>query len=459
MTKYLEHAGILTCGDVSGGEYSVLEGILRGEGLSALSMAAPEAALDAVFRQSVDCLILIGNDREFRYDHLLAGALSVNPWLPVIFIQDHPDDRMLHHMTRLGLFDHLGPDTLSAELLTTLAAVDAYLQNLRSFPDDLRHHLHPQGFGPLIGNSPAMQEIYQLLVKLMNHDITVAIYGASGTGKEIVARLLHHHSLRQKGKFVTLNCAAVPENLLESELFGHQKGAFTGAVNDRVGKFEYAHGGTLFLDEIGELSLPLQAKLLRIIEQGHFERVGSNESVKADVRLITATNRDLEKEAEKGNFRQDLLFRINVFPVHLPPLSRRHHDALLLSHRFVQRFSGKRIRGLSESMRRHILSSPWEGNVRQLENALTRLSVLADSPVLQWNSGESTEPDLAKNSSQTGPFALEKLSEIESWQIDRMMSRSGGNISEAARRLGISRVALYRKLGRMENADGAEAED
>ncbi|MCK5520393.1 MAG: sigma-54-dependent Fis family transcriptional regulator [Candidatus Marinimicrobia bacterium] len=403
----------------------------------------------------IDALILFENDNSVLFDRILELVLKLNPWFPVIFIYKTFKPAGLHQMVSMGLFDAIDAECIETECVETFQALVAYLTNLYTFPPKFRQIFSPQGFGPLIGNSKAMQEIYQFIFRLMEHDITVSIYGQSGTGKEIVARLLHQNSARDTKKFVTINCAAVPESLLESELFGHEKGAFTGALNERVGKFGFAHEGSLFLDEIGEMSLPLQAKLLRIIEQGQFEKIGSNTTEKVNVRLITATNRDLKSELEKGTFREDLFFRINVFPLHLPPLNERHNDALLLSHRFINRFSNSYIKGISKSTLKKIKSAPWEGNVRQLENTLTHLAVLEDSDILDKEIITSLSTANNNNTEKLSeekelPFKFDKLSDLERWQIDRIMAKSEGNISEAARRLGISRVALYRKLGKQE---------
>jgi len=432
----------------------------------------PEHCLQLLRSEDFRALFIysVSNAEGWKLDTLMHAVHSSDMLFPVILVSQELSPELLHALYRSGLFDALSLQNLDTELTPALNALLQFIRNRDSFPPEALQLFHTQGYGPLTGNSESMQKLYALLVRVLDRDLTVSIFGDSGTGKEIVARFLHHYSKRSEKRFVTINCAAVPEALLESELFGHEKGAFTGANSERIGKFEYAHEGSLFLDEIGEMSLPLQAKLLRIIETAQFERVGSNESRNVNVRLITATNRDLEKEVEKGQFRRDLLFRISVFPLHLSSLNQRHHDAVLLTHRFIDRNTYGEYTGISSKLSAYVCRNIWEGNIRELENTLTRCLVMGKGPVLDLEDDDfdplafdplSSHAALTRTDSAVTlpPPEIEKISDMEKWLIDRVMKRAAGNISEAARRLGISRVALYRKLAAEEAENTAEDAD
>ncbi|MEK7704705.1 MAG: sigma-54 dependent transcriptional regulator, partial [Myxococcota bacterium] len=280
--------------------------------------------------------------------------------------------------------------------------------------------------------------------------------GESGTGKELLAREIHRHSERAQGPFVAVNCAALPEGLLESELFGHERGAFTGAHARREGRFERAHGGTLLLDEIGETSPALQLRLLRVLQEGEIERIGGQETVSVDVRVVAATNRVLEDEVRAGRFREDLYYRLNVIPIHIPPLRARHGDAVLLAQHFMQRSTQKNrksVRGFTETAIKAIDAYDWPGNVRELENAVERAVVLARGDVIGV---EDLPPAL---SAPLGDAAIRRdgdgllvpfgtpLEEVERQLIRETLARAGGDKRTAARLLGIAVRTIYRKLG------------
>ena len=236
------------------------------------------------------------------------------------------------------------------------------------------------GFGDLIGKDPKMQVVYKLIEDVAPSDATVLIQGESGTGKELVARAIHQHSPRKDGPFVVINCSAYPATLLESELFGHEKGAFTGALRQKAGRFEQAHGGTVFLDEVGDIPLPAQVKLLRVLQTRKFERVGGEQTLTVDVRVLAATHKDLVQEVKNGNFREDLFYRLNVIPIKLPPLRERKNDIPLLVEHFLKLFAAARskdIQGLSSEALRVLLNYSWPGNVRELENTIEHAVVLA----------------------------------------------------------------------------------
>jgi two-component system response regulator HydG len=304
--------------------------------------------------------------------------------------------------------------------------------------------------GGIIGQSPPMRRLMEMLATIAPSEATVMVTGESGTGKELIARAIHANSQRRKGPYIAVNCAALTETLLESELFGHEKGAFTGAERRREGRFLAADKGTIFLDEIGEMPLSMQVKLLRVIQEREIQRVGGDQTLKVDVRIVAATNRDLLAEVEARRFRQDLYYRLNVVTLNLPPLRERGEDIPLLATNFLRRFAeknDKRIKGYTPEAMDRLLKHSWPGNVRELENAVERAVVLALGeyigerdlpPQLSGAGGEYGRPD--------GGFANITLEELERLAILDAMDAAGGNKSEAARRLGITRKTLHAKM-------------
>ena len=301
-------------------------------------------------------------------------------------------------------------------------------------------------FSGLIGKDQQMQNIYQLIEDIAPTDATVLIQGESGTGKELVARAIHRQSLRGDKPFIVINCSAYPSTLLESELFGHEKGAFTGAIRQKSGRFEQADGGTVFLDEIGEIAPSAQIKLLRVLQSQKFERVGGEKTLEVDVRILTATNKDLLQEVQKGNFREDLFYRLNVIPIQLPPLNKRHNDIPLLARHFLRRFANeqnKEIKDFSSEAMQLLLDYPWPGNVRELENSIEHAVVLAKGATVQL-------PEL--------PSAIREATSVESGEnhgtmvenekklLHEVLEECGWNKKKAALKLGISRSTLYEKL-------------
>lgn len=298
-------------------------------------------------------------------------------------------------------------------------------------------------FENIIAKSSKMQRVIEVIKVVAKSNATVLITGESGTGKELVARAIHSQSHRRSKPFVAVSCAALPESLLESELFGHEKGSFTGAYSQKKGKFEFANGGTLFLDEIGEMSANIQVHLLRVLEEKEFTRVGGNEAIKVDVRVISATNKDLRKAIEKQEFREDLYYRLNVVNIELPPLRERKEDIPLLAEHFLHKFAmenRKEVTELSPEAIESLLAYDWPGNVRELENAIERAIILSkDSPI--------TTADLPQeNLSLVGAASIGKnLKEVEKSHILNVLRETGENYSEAARILGVSRMTLYNK--------------
>ncbi len=300
-------------------------------------------------------------------------------------------------------------------------------------------------FKNLIGKSRKMQDIYELLEDLADVDTTVLITGESGTGKELVARALHHSGSRASGPMVTVNCSALAEYLLESELFGHVKGAFTGAIGNKEGRFQIAHEGTILLDEIGDISARIQLKLLRVLQEKEFERVGESKPIKVDVRIIACTNQNLREKVRRGEFREDLYYRLKVVEVGLPPLHERPEDIPLLVDHFCEVFNkgfGKNIEGLSDEVLRVFLEYPWRGNVRELENAMEHAFVLCRGRVIDLGQ----IPSEIREYSGTPWSVPERVSVKGAQEVLEALNKTGWNKAKAARLLGINRRTLYKKL-------------
>ena len=320
--------------------------------------------------------------------------------------------------------------------------------------------------GGMIGQCSSMQEVFAIIRKVATADAAVLLQADSGTGKELVARAIHAASLRNANPFIPINCGAIPENLLESELFGHEKGAFTGAQGQVQGKFEYAHKGTLFLDEIGELPTPLQVKLLRFLQDKKIQRVGGREDISVDTRIIAATNKDLAKEIHDGRFREDLFYRIGVVLIKIPPLRERNGDIVLLATYFLNRFGdlyGKRVRGFSSAALEHMQAYAWPGNVRELENKVQRAVILAEGALLEPRDlGFVEHPVPVRNGDWENMTLKDAKEKIERNMVVSSIDRHKGNIAKAAEELGISRPTLYdimRKHGLYNTAHQNGAED
>lgn len=383
----------------------------------------------------------------------LRALKAYNPAIPVILMTAYSSVETAREALKGGAYDYLTKpldfDELKLILERSLEHRDLREEN-RRLKEDLKGR---PDWGPLIGRSPAMLRLLETVGQVAPSEATVLITGESGTGKELVAGALHTNSLRREGPFVKMNCAAITETLLESELFGHEKGAFTGAYRRKEGKFRQADLGTLFLDEVGEMSVGMQVKLLRVLQEREFCRVGGEEVIRVDVRILAATNRDLLEAVGEGRFREDLYYRLNVVTLRVPPLRERREDIPLLAHHFLGVFGEKNrksLKGFSPRAMDSLLKYPWPGNVRELVNAVERAVVLSrydiiDEEVLPLAvAGGREEAQGIGGHSETGPDL--PLEEVARKTILKTLESCGGNKSETARRLGITRKTLKKKL-------------
>lgn len=370
---------------------------------------------------------------------LMKAAKAMNPGLAVILLTAFGSIDQAVAAMKDGADDFITkPVDLDQLELRIEKALKAH--KLESEVKQLKAQLDEKyGMNGIVGSSPAMQKVFRMIRQAAPTDATVLIQGPSGTGKELVARAIHNLSNRSKGPFVAVEFAAISPNLLESEMFGHEKGAFTGAVSRRIGCFESANHGTIFLDEISEMPLELQVKLLRVLQEREFQRVGSNETVKCDIRIVAATNRDLAAYVREGRFREDLYYRLNVIDLHLPALKERTGDVPLLVNRYLKEFGGKSV---SPDAMRLLEAYQWPGNVRELRNAVEKMCVLSPS-------GEIGVDDVPDEMKRDVPMTLSvsgTLGETEKAKILAVLEEVGGNRTKAAERLGISRRTIYRKL-------------
>ena len=378
------------------------------------------------------------------------------PNLPVIMLSAQGSVEVALESIRLGAFDYF-PKPIDKNRLEPAIRNAIKNYDLEKELEKLKENLQREySFDNIISADRKMQDAFKMISKVLDNDITVLITGESGTGKELIARAIHFNGKRKNAPFVVVNCASIPRELLESELFGHEKGSFTGAHQRKIGKFELAKGGTIFLDEIGEMEMSLQAKILRVIQQKEFERIGGNELIKTDVRIISATNRDLKAAVENKGFREDLYYRLSSFPIHIPPLRERRSDIVVLVNHFVEHFNhklGKQIKGFAKPALKVVYDYDWPGNVRELENTIERCMILTDKELIDVdvlpanfisNAGNSNLGSNAVLFGEESPvIPFEKLKEQA---IRHALRTTSGNIVEAARKLKIGRATLYRLM-------------
>ena len=375
---------------------------------------------------------------------LMKRAKEISPGIEAIIITAYGSIPTAINAIREGAYDYIEKPFCPerAEIL-----IDKLMERQRLLEENLslQQRLEERyRFENIITKSSRMQQVIEVIKVVAKSNATALITGETGTGKELVARAIHSQSHRRDRPFVAISCAALPESLLESELFGHEKGSFTGAYAQKKGKFEVANRGTLFLDEIGEMSANTQVHLLRVLEEKEFNRVGGNEPIKVDVRVISATNRDMKQAVAEGKFREDLYYRLNVVNIELPPLRERTEDILLLAQHFLKRFAlenQKKITGFSHQATDFLLKHNWPGNVRELENAIERAVILSKNSVIE--AADLSQQNLMPAGSTTSP--VPNLKQVEKDHIQNVLNETGGNYTEAARILGISRVTLYNK--------------
>ncbi len=376
----------------------------------------------------------------------LEDMLHTNPSLKVIMATGNTDRQNAFKAIALGAYDFL-EKPVEVDVLKGVLERAYYLFRLERENLALRQNQDQSDFEAIIGSSAPMQKVFEIIRRVANSDISVLITGESGTGKELIAHALHNQSDRRVNPFVAINCGAIPETLLESELFGHEKGSFTGAHARRMGRVESAHKGTLFLDEIGELPSALQVKLLRVLQERCVERIGGRESIEVDIRVVAATNMDLERAMAEGRFREDLYYRLNTITVNVPPLKDRGGDILLLADRLLQRIAGaarKKLMGFTRDSKIAIERYHWPGNVRELENRIKRAVAMADG-------SRVTPDDLeldTQNMGYSGTTLKQAREAVERELIQRTLEKTGGNVTRAAGELGVSRPTLHELISR-----------
>ncbi len=440
--------------------------LLANQELEILSASSGEEALELLEKRKVDLVLMDVRMGGLSGLETLQRVKERHPKVPVIMMTAYGTTETAIESMKYGAYDYVQKPFDIPKLKGIIASglsLSRTVQEMVRFPLSGRV---PEKGEAIVGRSELMQELYKLIGQVAASDVTVLLTGERGTGKELVARALFQHSRRARKPYLPLNCAAIPMELLESELFGHERGAFTGAQHRKIGKLEQCHGGTLFLDEVGDMPLATQAKLLRVLQDRTFERLGGNERIQVDVRFIVATNRDLEGLIQEGRFRADLYDRLNVVRIHLPPLRERKEDIPLLVDYFLHRFRkelGRNARGISRSALKRLLDYDWPGNVRELQNVLQRAVVLArgetlDEQDIQIHAPEPTqiqEKDLGEvrqhlkaifRICRCSPGSIDLLAQMEREMILEALEETAGNQSEAARILGINRNTLRNKM-------------
>jgi DNA-binding NtrC family response regulator len=434
-----------------------------------LSATTAAAGLELLAQHHPEAVILDINLPDETGLQAYGRLRQIDARVPVLFITGHGTTDQAIEAMKLGAFDFL-MKPLDIKQLRELVGRAFEISRLMRVPALMSSAEEAPDVGPadvLVGRCPAMQEVYKGIGRVAPQNVTVLILGESGTGKELVARAIYHHSLRAEKPFLALNCAAIPESLLESELFGHEKGAFTGSERKRIGKFEQCNGGTLFLDETGDMAPLTQTKMLRVLQEQRFERVGGTETIQTDVRLIAATNRNLEKMVAEGQFRNDLFYRLSIFTIRLPPLRERLDDLPLLVEHFLRRFNrelGKEVTHIPPETHELLRKHPWPGNLRELQSVLKQALLRATVPILlpdflpTLGPGEpAPRGDLAGSPDwdalidahlETGSEDLyaAALQQMEKHLLTRVLNHTGGNQLQAARLLGITRGSLRTKI-------------
>jgi len=430
----------------------LLSRILSREGYEPTTAASGEEALRLVGSEQFDLVITDIKMAGMSGLDLLHELKAFDPALPIIVITAYGTVESAVQALRAGAYDYITKPFENDEIKLTVAKA---FERERLLAENRYLHQELEGryaFSGIVGKSLAMQEVFEISSSVAQSNANVLITGESGTGKELIARSIHFSSPRKEKPFIVLNCAALSEGVLESELFGHERGAFTGATATKKGRFELAHEGTLFIDEVGEMSLTAQVKLLRVLQEHEFERVGGTRTIRSDVRLVAATNKNLEAEVKKGNFREDLFYRLNVVNIELPPLRERREDIEGLARHFLAKYvqeTGKKIQDLAPRTLSCLLAYEWPGNVRELQNAIERAVVLARGEVItprDLPQGLQGDAQICLELPERGGSLPEILEDLERQLIMQTLKREGGSQTRAADALGIKRTTLRYKL-------------
>lgn len=454
---------LLIVDDEKAARYGMVKA-LRSEGFRISEAEDALSALTLIGQQPYDVILSDVTMPGMSGIELLRKAKEHHSHARVIIITAHGNERLAVEAMKAGAFDYLAKPFEIDELRAMVRHAAEQVQLARE-NERLREELNvTRGFGHFIGESPAMRSVYHLIDKVSRNNVTVLIRGQSGTGKELVAKTIHDLSLRKNGPFVSINCAAIPKELIESELFGHEKGAFTGAIASRPGKFELAHNGTIFLDEIGDMALDTQAKVLRVLQERRIERVGGSESIEVNVRILSATHRDLQKEIRENRFREDLYYRINVVEIEIPPLRERAGDVRLLAEHFLSHFArrhGIQVTGFHPEAMKLLLDYEWPGNVRELINVVERCVVLCGQeeitrdvlPLEIQNAGARTYgiKELLDHGDVSFQEAKQKV--VRAFERDfilEALKANDWNISQTAVKMGMKRQYLQQKLRELE---------
>jgi two-component system nitrogen regulation response regulator NtrX len=432
---------------------NTLREILEFENYNIMEAENGEKALATIQKERIDLVILDIKMQGMDGIEVLERIKKMEPGLPVIMISGHGTIKIAVEATKLGAFDFLEkPPDLNRLLISIRNGLNS--SELIKENKQIRTELY--GSTEIIGNSPGIQSIKKLISKVASSNSRVLITGENGTGKELVARAVHDQSERSSKKFVDVNCAAIPSDLLESELFGHEKGAFTGASGQRIGKFEQADGGTLFLDEIGDMTSDSQAKVLRALQENRIVRVGGNKPIDIDVRILAATNKDLQQEIKEGNFREDLFHRLNVIPIHLPPLRERREDIPQLANWYLDKLSEKEIifsgKSFSDEALETLQKMEWPGNIRELQNIVERVALLSSDQQISASDIDRLTITKGKNKDQLSA----KIDNTESFHdfkeeaeklfLLKKLEKYDWNISSTADAIGIQRSHIYTKM-------------
>ncbi|HPA84399.1 MAG TPA: sigma-54 dependent transcriptional regulator [Deltaproteobacteria bacterium] len=435
--------------DDDNGHRTMLKTLLSGWGYRVYEADDGSKAIEWVRSRPFDLILMDIRMVKVSGLEALSVIKGMNPAIPVIIITAYSSVESAIEAMKKGAYEYLMKPLDFEEMHMKMEQAMEHCrlkEENRILKEIIGEHFDTRN---IIGKSPSMIRLLETTSKAAASDATVLITGESGTGKEMIAGAIHFNSTRENHPFIKLNCAAISEGLLESELFGHEKGAFTGAVRRREGRFSQAHRGSLFLDEISEMSMAMQAKLLRVIQEKEFTRVGGEEVLTVDVRIITATNRDLLAEVQQGNFREDLYYRLNVINLKVPPLRERREDIPLLAEHFLKMFSAKNdkaIKGFTPQAMDRLIRYRWPGNVREMMNAVESAVVLSDSEYISESDLSLLHAELPSLEAVAPVSADLPLEEVEKTTILKTLEISGGNKSEAARKLGITRATLHKKL-------------